>query len=100
MEKIKIHQAYEQKLNVERSEKEELQNALIESDSKLIKVSELLRKAHFADSEADRSLEEALQALQQHNKGLRLALGLPVDSGNDTEKDVLFSTDEETKGTA
>ena len=95
METIKIHQAYEQKLNVERLEKEQLQNAVIESDARLLKVSELLRKAHFADHEADRSIEEALHALQTQNRGLRMALGLPVDS-NDTDKDILFTTEEET----
>jgi len=79
---------------VERLEKEQLQNAVIESDARLLKVSELLRKAHFEDHESDRTIEEALHALQTQNKGLRMALGLPVES-NDTDKDILFTTEEQ-----
>jgi hypothetical protein len=82
-------------LNVEREENDRLQQAVIEAEARLVKVSGLLRQAHVADHEADRSVDQALLDLQTQNRGLRQALGLPVDAGIDIEKEILYVVDEE-----
>lgn len=93
-----IHQDYNEKLNYERMENERLQQAVIDAEARLIKVSGLLRQAHVADHEADRSVDQALLDLQTQNRGLRQALGLPVDSMFDLEKEVVCTVDEESRG--
>lgn len=90
-----VHQDYSRKLNYERLENERLQQTVIEAETRLIKVSGLLRQAHVADYEADRSVDQALLELQTQNKGLRQALGLPVDAGIELEKEVVFAPDDE-----
>lgn len=85
-----LHKDYKDKLNLERIENERLQNALIDAEARLIKVSGLLRQAHSADHEADRSVDQALLELQTQNRGLRQALGLPVDAPIDVDKDLVF----------
>jgi len=85
-----IHQDYNLKLNLERIENDRLQQAVTEAEARLIKVSGLLRQAHAADHDADRSVDQALLDLQTQNRGLRVALGLPVDAGIDLERDLLF----------
>lgn len=49
----------------------------------------------MADHEADRNVDEALMELQTQNKGLRQALGLPVDAVADLERDLIFATGED-----
>ena len=85
-----LHKEYNDKLNIERLENERLQNAVIDAEARLINVSGLLRQAHSADHEADRSVDQALLDLQTQNRGLRLALGLPVDAPIDVDKDLVF----------
>jgi hypothetical protein len=79
-------------------ENERLQQCVIEAEARLIKVSGLLRQAHVADHEADRSVDQALLDLQTQNRGLRQALGLPVDAMIDLENELLFTVDEENRG--
>ena len=79
-------------------ENERLQQAVIDAEARLIKVSGLLRQAYVADHEADGSVDQALLDLQTQNRGLRQALGLPVDSIVDLEKDLVFTVDEENHG--
>ena len=79
-------------------ENERLQQGVIEAEARLIKVSGLLRQAHVADHEADRSVDQALLDLQTQNRGLRQALGLPVDAMIDLENELLFTVDEEHRG--
>jgi len=70
-------------------ENERLQQAVVEAEGRLIKVSDLLRQAHFVDHEADRGLDQALYELQTQNRGLRKALGLPVDAAGQSEKEAV-----------
>lgn len=79
-------------------ENERLQQSVIDAEARLIKVSGLLRQAHVADHEADRSVDQALLDLQTQNRGLRRALGLPVDATIDLEKELVFTVDEEKGG--
>jgi hypothetical protein len=80
-------------------ENDRLQQAVIEAEARLIKVSGLLRQAHIADHEADRSVDQALLDLQTQNKGLRQALGLPVEAAaTDFERDMLFVAEEQNGG--
>ena len=76
-------------------ENELLQQAVIEAEARLIRVSGLLRQAHAADHQADRSVDQALLDLQTQNRGLRQALGLPVDAIIDLEKELVFNVEEE-----
>jgi hypothetical protein len=85
-----LHKEYNDKLNIERLENERLQNAVIDAEARLINVSGLLRQAHSADHDADRGVDQALLDLQTQNRGLRLALGLPVDAPIDVDKDLVF----------
>jgi hypothetical protein len=91
-----LHQEYNQKLHSERMENEQLQAAVIEAEARLIKISGLLRQAHFADHQADRDVDQALLDLQAQNKGLRQALDLSVGPPNEIEKDLEISAVEET----
>jgi hypothetical protein len=86
------------KLQSERMENERLQQAVHEAEARLIKVSGLLRQAYAGDHEADKGVDQALLDLQTQNRGLRQALGLPVDNGMDLEKDVIFMAYEERTG--
>ena len=74
---------------------ERLQQAVIEADARLIKVSGLLRQAHFVDHEADRVLDQALVDLQTQNRGLRKALGLPVETAVQSEKEAVSAVENE-----
>jgi hypothetical protein len=76
-------------------ESDRLQQAVIEAEARLIKVSGLLRQAHFVDHEADRGLDQALVDLQTQNRGLRKAMGLPVDVAVSSETEVVFAVEEE-----
>jgi uncharacterized protein involved in tellurium resistance len=71
-------------------ENERLQQAVHEAEARLIKVSGLLRQAYAVDYEADKDIDQALRDLQTQNRGLRQALGLPVDAGVELEKDLIF----------
>jgi len=71
---------------------------VIDAEACLIKVSGLLRQAHAADHEADRSVDQALLDLQTQNRGLRQALGLPVDAMIDVDKELVFTVDKENRG--
>ena len=73
---------------------ERLQQAAVESEGRLIKISGLLRQAHFVDHEADRGLDQALFDLQSQNRGLRKALGLPVDAAGQSEKEVVTAVED------
>jgi hypothetical protein len=66
-----------------------------EAEARLIKVSGLLRQAYVADHEADRSVDHALLDLQTQNRGLRQALGLPVEAAIDLGKELIFGAAEE-----
>lgn len=90
-----LHKDYNQKLHLQTLENERLQNSLIDAEAKLIKVSGLLRQAHAADHEADRNVDQALLDLQTQNRGLRMALGLPVETPIDIERDLVFLEGEE-----
>ena len=70
---------------------------MFEAEAKLVKVSGLLRQAYIVDNEADRRVDQALLELQTQNRGLRQALGLPVDASIDLEKELVFSVDEKSK---
>jgi len=85
-----IHQEYNIKLQSERMENERLQQAVHEAEARLIKVSGLLRQAYAVDHEADKDIDQALLDLQTQNRGLRQALGLPVDTVVELEKDLIF----------
>jgi len=76
-------------------ENERLQQAVFEAEGRLIKVSGLLRQAHFVDHEADRGLDQALLDLQSQNRGLRKALGLPVDAATQSEKETVSTVQDE-----
>lgn len=64
----------------------------------MIQVSGLLRQVHSADYEADRDVDQALLELQTQNRGLRMALGLPVDTPIDVEKDLVFLANDDVAG--
>jgi len=98
LSRTELHQDYNQKLCLSQLENERLQQSLIEAEARLIKVSGLLRQAYAADHEADGSVEQALLDLQAQNRGLRLAMGLPVEAPpavGDGDKEVVFTLDEE-----
>ena len=71
-----------------------LQQNVFEAEAKLLKVSNLLRQAHVADFEADRSIDQALLDLQTQNRGLRQALGLPVAPEDDLKKELGLTLEE------
>jgi hypothetical protein len=73
---------------------------VIEAEARIIKVSGLLRQAYQADHEADRSVDQTLMDLQTQNRGLRQALGLPVDATIDVERDLIFNADDAATGQA
>jgi hypothetical protein len=75
-------------------ENERLQQSVFEAEARLITVSGLLRQAHYADHEADKNVDQALLELQTQNRGLRQALGLPVEATIDLEKELAFTIDE------
>lgn len=90
MRTTQLHKDYNQNLHLQTLENERLQNSLIDAEAKLIKVSGLLRQAHSADHEADQSVDQALLDLQTQNRGLRIALGLPVETAIDVDRDLVF----------
>jgi len=78
-------------------ETERLQQAVFEAEGRLVKVSGLLRQAHFVDHEADRGLDQALLDLQAQNRGLRKALGLPADAATPSEKEPVSTVEDESQ---
>jgi len=80
-------------------ENDRLQQAVVEAEGRLIKVSGLLRQAHFVDQEADRGLDQALFDLQTQNRGLRKALGLPIDVAGQSEKEVVTTVEDGSQNT-
>lgn len=76
-------------------ENERLQQTVFEAEGRLIKVSGLLRQAHFVDHEADRGLDQALLDLQTQNRGLRKTLGLPIDAATPSEKEAVSTIEDE-----
>ena len=55
-----------------------------------------MRQAYAADHAADRVVDQVLLDLQAQNRGLRLALGMPVEAVPVEEnKEVVFTLDEE-----
>jgi len=98
LSRTELHQDYNQKLCISQLENERLQQSLIEAEARLIKVSGLLRQAYAVDREADQSVDQALLDLQAQNRGLRLAMGMPVEahpSVREGDKEVVFTLDEE-----
>jgi hypothetical protein len=68
-------------------ENERLHQSIINSEARLMKLSNLLRQAYTEDHEADRSVKTTLLGLQTQNQGLRHALGLRVEAGIEPDAD-------------